>query len=58
MKVKVELLVEVDVPAWELTYGVPRTKMRDDVKQYALQQLQGSAAADERCITDVALVNA
>ena len=47
MKVRVTLVVEVDPETWEMIYGTGRKELRDDVKQYALGQLQQSAAADE-----------
>lgn len=43
VKIKVELVVEVDPAAWQATYGVPATALR--VQSYVLQQVQGSVAA-------------
>lgn len=55
MKIRVELTVEIDPDAWEMTYGTPRDELRQDVKTYVLGYIQGSAAAEEDCITRVTL---
>ena len=34
MKVKVELVLNIDSDAWELNYGIPRGEQRADVKGY------------------------
>lgn len=55
MKVTVTLTIDVDPEAWDLTYGSGPTpaEVRTDVKSYALNQLQGSAAAEEGAIVGV-----
>lgn len=54
MKITVTLAIEVDQEAWGLTYGTSGTQaIRDDVKSYVVETLQGSAAVDEKCITAV-----
>lgn len=55
MKVRVVLTVEVDPANWESVYGTPSSELRDDVRSYVVEQVRGSAAADEDCITEVAL---
>ena len=56
MKVRCVITVEVDPEAWELTYGSPDgVSLRQDVRDYITAHVQGSAAADEGCITNVTL---
>lgn len=57
MKVTITLSVEVDRDAWELTYGAHDAvaTLRTDVKEYVLNHVQGSAAAEEGAITRVTL---
>jgi hypothetical protein len=47
IKVRIEVTAEVDVEAWAETYGIAKADVREDVKTYALNQLQGAAATDE-----------
>lgn len=58
MKIRIEMTVEVDPQAWELTYGIPADdtkQLRADVKSYLLWQVHGSAAANEGAITKAVL---
>lgn len=55
MKVRVVLTVEVDPENWEAVYGVPIGEQRDDVRSYVVEQVRGSAASQEDCITEVTL---
>ncbi|MBP6997916.1 MAG: hypothetical protein KBB39_17415 [Phycicoccus sp.] len=49
MKVRVTLTIDVDRDAWNSIYGNGdgAAEVRDDVRAYVLEQVQGSAAADE-----------
>lgn len=47
IKVRIEVTVEVDVDAWSNVYGIDPAKVREDVKAYAWDQLDGSAASEE-----------
>ncbi len=51
MKVRVTLTIDVDRDAWNSIYGNGNgdgaAEVRDDVRAYVLEQVQGSAAADE-----------
>lgn len=47
IKVRIEVTAEVDVEAWAEAYGISGKELREDVKSYALTQLQGAAATDE-----------
>ena len=47
IKVRIEVTAEVDVEAWTEAYGITKADVREDVKAYALTQLQGAAATDE-----------
>lgn len=47
IKVRIEVTVEVDVDAWSSVYGIDPAKVREDVREYAWNQLDGAAAADE-----------
>jgi hypothetical protein len=49
-KIAVSITLTVDPDAWENTYGEFTPQ---DVRSYALEQMQGSAASDEGCILDV-----
>ena len=55
MRVRVTLTVEVDRDNWVEVYGTGATAadVRYDVRAYVREQVQGSAAADEACITRV-----
>ena len=57
--VAVNLTVTVSRAAWEEMYGNFATQghLRDDVKQYAMHQVQGSAAGDEGAVKSVRLRN-
>ena len=47
IKVRIEVTAEVDTEAWAEAYGISGKELREDVKSYALTQLQGAAASDE-----------
>jgi hypothetical protein len=47
IKVRIEFTAEVDADAWTEAYGIAKSEVREDVKTYALTQLQGAAASDE-----------
>lgn len=49
MKIKVELLVEVDPQEWANTYGgsSKAADVREDVQDYVLNSVQGLAGIDE-----------
>lgn len=55
MKVRVTLTIEVDPESWDMTYGVEPERIRTDVREYVLNQVQGSAASDEGAIVSVTL---
>jgi len=46
----------VDAGAWKQTHSI-EAKVREDVKSYMHTMVAGSAAFEERCITDVTLVS-
>lgn len=48
MKVSLQITVEVDVAAWAETYGIDPKDVRADVRTYAVEQLRGAAAAEEK----------
>lgn len=58
MRVRVELIVDVDPVAWRLLYGDELTgaALREDVRAYTAAQAQDSSAADEGAIRMVELV--
>lgn len=47
IKVRIEVTAEVDAEDWAETYGIAKAEVRQDVRSYALTQLQGAAATDE-----------
>lgn len=47
MRVRVEMTVEVDPEAWELTYGVGKKELREDVRTYVFGCVDNSAAGAE-----------
>lgn len=47
MKIAIHLVVDVDPKAWSEVYGMPVNEVRDDVKTYILNQIQGSAGVEE-----------
>lgn len=56
MIVTMTLKVDVDLEAWATIYGVEGARaVREDVRTYALGQLQDSAAAEEGGIRSVTL---
>jgi hypothetical protein len=57
MKVSVTLSLDVDPAAWDLAYGTgtEAKAVREDVRQYVLNQLQGIAPVDEGGVRSVEL---
>ena len=55
MKVRLELTVVVDVPAWQDLYDTPTSEVRDDVRRYAVSAIRETAAGDAEAISDVIL---
>lgn len=57
IKVRVILSLEVDTEAWDTIYGTGTDAgvVREDVKTYVGQRVQGSAAHDEGGIVTVAV---
>jgi hypothetical protein len=55
MKVRVSLTIDVDREAWLNIYGRGETaaEIREDVRSYVLEYVQGSAASDEGAIVGV-----
>jgi hypothetical protein len=47
MKIRVTLTVEIDAKAWADNYGVDPEDVRNDVRQYILTNVQGSAGIEE-----------
>lgn len=56
MKVTVTLSIDVDIDEWESLYGT-RENLRTEVRRYALEQVSGSAAAEEGAITSATVKN-
>lgn len=48
MRVSLTIKVDVDAKAWATTYGIAEAEVREDVRTYAVEQLRGSAAAEEK----------
>lgn len=53
MRIRVELVIEVDPESWDRTYGngARRSDVREDVREYVLDAIQQSAAAQETGMT-------
>ena len=49
MKITITVVLEIDRDAWELAYGTQPSAadLREDVRSYVLDAMQGSAAAME-----------
>jgi uncharacterized alkaline shock family protein YloU len=43
MKIVVQLVVEVDPEAWADEYGVNKSEVRQDIKDYVLNNVQNTA---------------
>lgn len=58
MKVRVTLVIDVDLDAHAQTYGAYPTdsENRQDVKEYVLNHIQSSAAVDEGVFREVRMV--
>ena len=55
IKIRIELTVEVDPETWDLEYGTE--ELRQDVKDYVLNHVQGSAASESGAIVSTTLRN-
>lgn len=44
MKIVVQVVVEVDPEAWADEYGIDKSEVRGDIKQYVLSNLQNTPA--------------
>lgn len=57
MKVTVTLSLDVDPAAWDLAYGTGTAAkdVREDVRAYILNAVQGTAPVEEGGIVDVTL---
>jgi hypothetical protein len=42
IKIRIQFTVEIDPDAWTLAYGVEKHEIRDDVKSYIKNMVQGS----------------
>lgn len=42
MKIVVQVVVEVDPEAWADEYGISKSEVRQDIKDYVLSNVQGS----------------
>lgn len=56
MKVSVTVSLEVDPSTWTTIYGIAgAASIREDVRCYVREQLQGSAAAEEGGLVSVTI---
>ncbi|MFE9381767.1 hypothetical protein ACFYMO_00800 [Streptomyces sp. NPDC007025] len=55
MKVRITLTLDIDPEAWSLAYGTTTeaAAVREDVRSYVLNSVQGAPAVEEGGITDV-----
>ncbi|WP_157877636.1 hypothetical protein [Streptomyces kanamyceticus] len=53
MKVRITITVDVDADAWALDYGLERSEVRGDVKDYIGHLVAGSHHVDEETFIDV-----